>query len=173
MKLIIPKCQCSFTLLTTECIVGGVTSRFLSQAFWIFHNKTRLRLYKRNLQSFKSAATNWEFAIWSIHYLPCLNPPWLFLSFVSIALCSLSIVILLSTFPGRALLAQLVRFSVLNTRSPVQSPALSRYLNIYIYMEANSAFHPSGVVNEYQRLLGANLWWIRVWSRGNQKLSSA
>ena len=31
IKLNIPKCQCSFTLLTTVCIVGGVTSRSLSQ----------------------------------------------------------------------------------------------------------------------------------------------
>ena len=30
MKLNIPKFQCSFTLLTTTCIVGGVTSRSLS-----------------------------------------------------------------------------------------------------------------------------------------------
>ena len=33
MKLNIPKCQCSFTLLTTVCSVGGVTSRFLSLVF--------------------------------------------------------------------------------------------------------------------------------------------
>ena len=31
MKLNIPKYQCSFTLLTTVCIVGGVTSLSLSQ----------------------------------------------------------------------------------------------------------------------------------------------
>ena len=30
MKLNIPKCQCSFTLLTTVCIIGGVTSHSLS-----------------------------------------------------------------------------------------------------------------------------------------------
>ena len=29
MKVNIPKCQCRFTLLTTVCIVGGVTSRSL------------------------------------------------------------------------------------------------------------------------------------------------
>ena len=45
MKLNIPKCQCSFTLPTTVCIVGGVTSRSLSQVFWI-NNKTRLQLLK-------------------------------------------------------------------------------------------------------------------------------
>ena len=33
MKLNIPKFQCSFTLFTTACIVGGVTSRSLSQVF--------------------------------------------------------------------------------------------------------------------------------------------
>ena len=33
MKLNIPKCQCSITLFTTVCIVGGVTSRSLSQVF--------------------------------------------------------------------------------------------------------------------------------------------
>ena len=33
IKLNVPKCQCSFTLFRTACIVGGVTSRFLSQVF--------------------------------------------------------------------------------------------------------------------------------------------
>ena len=33
MKLNIPTLQCNFTLFTTACIVGGVTSRFLSQIF--------------------------------------------------------------------------------------------------------------------------------------------
>ena len=42
MKLNIPKFQCSFTLCTTACIVGGVTSRSLSQVFMNFNNKTRL-----------------------------------------------------------------------------------------------------------------------------------
>ena len=31
LKLDIPKCQCSFTLFTAVCIVGGVTSCSLSQ----------------------------------------------------------------------------------------------------------------------------------------------
>ena len=33
MKLNIPKFQCNFTLFTTACIVGGVTSRSLLQVF--------------------------------------------------------------------------------------------------------------------------------------------
>ena len=33
MKLNIPKFQCSFTLLTTGCTVGGVTSRYFSLLF--------------------------------------------------------------------------------------------------------------------------------------------
>ena len=54
----IPKCQCSFTVLTTVCIVGFATSCALSRKyFWIFNNKTRLRLCKMNPQSFKSAVT--------------------------------------------------------------------------------------------------------------------
>ena len=57
MKLNIRKCQCSFTLLTTACIAEGVTSRSLALIFLKFNNKTRLTLCKRNLQSFKSAAT--------------------------------------------------------------------------------------------------------------------
>ena len=43
--------------MPTLRIVGGVTSHFLSLVFWIFNNKTRLRLYKMSLQSFKSVAT--------------------------------------------------------------------------------------------------------------------
>ena len=57
MKLNIPKCQCSFTLLRNVCIVEGETSCFLSQVFLNIYQKMRLRLYKMNLQSFKSAVT--------------------------------------------------------------------------------------------------------------------
>ena len=57
MKLNVPKCQCSFTLLTPVRIVGGVISRSLSLTSTFEYSITRLRLYKMNLQSFKSATT--------------------------------------------------------------------------------------------------------------------
>ena len=39
MKLNIHKLECSFTLLTTMCIVGGVTSRFLSHSIFEYLTK--------------------------------------------------------------------------------------------------------------------------------------
>ena len=75
-------------------------------------------------------------------------------------------------------LAHLVRSLLSNHKVPSSIPAVCRDLNICVIFFsawANSAFHPSGVgtVNEYQRLLGANLRWISVPSRESQGLSSA
>ena len=47
MKLNIPKCQCSFTLLTTVCIVGGVTSQSLSQVFLNISQQNVAKTIKR------------------------------------------------------------------------------------------------------------------------------
>ena len=69
MKLNIPKCQCSFTLLATVCIVVGVTSFLVlsGKYFWIFSNNSRLRLHKMNPQSFRSTATgNSKLIYWNI-----------------------------------------------------------------------------------------------------------
>ena len=66
MILDILKCQCSFTLLTNVCIVGGVTSRSILQVFWIFNTKTRRRLFKMNMQLFQSAATGNSKLIYSL-----------------------------------------------------------------------------------------------------------
>ena len=78
---------------------------------------------------------------------------------------------------GRAWLAQLVRSLPSNHKVPGSIPG---FAEIRIFVQSSFPPKPtqlsipaSGVVNEYQHLLGANLRWISVPSRGSQRFLSA
>ena len=57
MKLNIPKFQCNFTVFITACIVGGVTSRFLSQVFLNIYQQNKANTVKLSPLSLQKAAT--------------------------------------------------------------------------------------------------------------------
>ena len=57
MKLNIPKFQCNFTVFTTTCIVGDVTSRSLSQVFLNICQQNEANTVKLSPLSLQKAAT--------------------------------------------------------------------------------------------------------------------
>ena len=57
MELNIRKCQCSFAPLQLCVLLEVRLIALFHKYFWIFETKTKLSLYKMNLESFKSVAT--------------------------------------------------------------------------------------------------------------------
>ena len=57
MKLNIPKFQCNFIVFTTACIVGGVTSRSLSQVFLNIYQQNETNSVKLSPLSLQKAPT--------------------------------------------------------------------------------------------------------------------
>ena len=78
--------------------------------------------------------------------------------------------IILSTYGG--VVGAVSKISAYRLQSPRFEPWLCRHLNICVtfFTEAELPFHPSGVGKQYQHLLGPNLRWISVPSRGSQIL---